>query len=81
MSTPTGSTAYNLSCGGPIAHPMADIIILTPICAHSLAFRPVIFPASAKITIRLPEEARSSAMISFDGQLKFRMEKSEQVVI
>ena len=81
MSTPTGSTAYNLSCGGPIAHPMAEIVCLTPICAHSLAFRPVILPASAKITIRLPEGARSHAMVSFDGQLKFKMERNEQIVI
>ena len=67
LATPTGSTAYNLSCGGPIAHPQANVVCLTPICAHSLAFRPVVFPADAKITICLPEEARSHAWVTFDG--------------
>ena len=77
LSTPTGSTAYNLSCGGPIAHPMSEIICLSAICAHTLAFRPVILPASAKITIRLPESCRSHAMVTFDGQLKFKLERDE----
>jgi len=54
---------------------------LTPIAPHSLAFRPVILPADAKITIRLPKDARSCAWVTFDGQLKFRVEQGEQLVI
>ena len=54
ISTPTGSTAYNLSCGGSIIHPAADVVALTPICPHSLSFRPIILPKTAKITIILP---------------------------
>lgn len=45
ISTPTGSTAYNLSCGGSIVHIAAQVICLTPICPHSLSFRPIILPA------------------------------------
>ena len=67
ISTPTGSTAYNLSCGGSIAHPATEVICLTPICPHSLAFRPLILPKSAKISIVLPEEARAGAWVTFDG--------------
>ena len=54
ISTPTGSTAYNLSCGGSIIHPTSDVVALTPICPHSLSFRPIILPKTAKITIILP---------------------------
>jgi len=54
ISTPTGSTAYNLSCGGSIIHPSSDVVALTPICPHSLSFRPIILPKTAKITIVLP---------------------------
>lgn len=81
LATPTGSTAYNMSCGGPIAHPQAQVVCLTPICPHSLAFRPVILPANAKITIALPKDARTAAWVTFDGQLKFKMEAEEQLVI
>ena len=81
ISTPTGSTAYNLSCGGSIIHPTSDVIALTPICPHSLSFRPIILPKTAKITIVLPEEARTGAWVTFDGQMRFRMEKNEKLVI
>lgn len=81
ISTPTGSTAYNLSCGGSIIHPTSDVVALTPICPHSLSFRPIILPKTAKITIVLPEEARTGAWVTIDGQMRFRMEKNEKLVI
>mmetsp|Transcript_23651 Transcript_23651/g.29286 ORF Transcript_23651/g.29286 Transcript_23651/m.29286 type:complete len:130 (-) Transcript_23651:184-573(-) len=81
ISTPTGSTAYNLSCGGSIIHPTSEVVALTPICPHSLSFRPIILPKTAKITIVLPEEARTGAWVTFDGQMRFRMEKNEKLVI
>lgn len=67
ISTPTGSTAYNLSCGGSIIHATSDVVALTPICPHSLSFRPIILPKTAKISIVLPEEARTGAWVTFDG--------------
>lgn len=56
ISTPTGSTAYNLAAGGPLVSTGVDGIIFTPICAHSLSFKPVIFPATSEITIKVGVE-------------------------
>jgi NADH kinase len=53
LSTPTGSTAYSLSCGGPIVHPSVQALILTPICPRSLSFRPLVLPGSSRITLRV----------------------------
>jgi NADH kinase len=69
ISTPTGSTAYNLSCGGSIVHIAAQVICLTPICPHSLSFRPIILPADkCHIKIRLSKDSRQNkAKITVDG--------------
>jgi NAD+ kinase len=67
ISTPTGSTAYNLSCGGSIVHPSADVICLTSICPLSLSFRPVILPKQDVIKIIVPEMARTNAWVTIDG--------------
>eukprot|EP00347_Sterkiella_histriomuscorum_P013208 403365592 len=65
IATPTGSTAYNLSCGGPIVHPSAQILCMTPIAPHSLSFRPVILPANEEVKIKIPDSARTSAKTVF----------------
>ena len=65
-STPTGSTAYALSAGGPIVHPGVDCVSIVPICAHSLAPRPMLVPCNAGIVIKL-ECAQGGALLSGDG--------------
>ena len=68
LATPTGSTAYSLSAGGSIAHPLVPCIILTPISPMSLSFRPLILPATSEVTIRLSENNRNnSTELSVDG--------------
>lgn len=69
IATPTGSTAYNLSCGGSIVHNAAQVICLTPINPHSLSFRPIILPtANTEIEIRMSQDSRQEmAQITIDG--------------
>jgi NADH kinase len=68
ISTPTGSTAYSLSSGGSIVHPLVPSVLLTPICARSLSFRPLVLPVSTPITMRLSEKNRGRELeVSLDG--------------
>ncbi|PGH23189.1 hypothetical protein AJ80_02719 [Polytolypa hystricis UAMH7299] len=68
VSTPTGSTAYSLSCGGSIIHPLVPSLLLTPICPRSLSFRPLVIPSSTPVTLRLSEKNRGSEVeVSIDG--------------
>jgi NAD+ kinase len=68
VATATGSTAYNLSAGGPILHPTADAIVLTPLAPHALTNRPVVLPASSYIRLRPVVEADTDPVLTFDGQ-------------
>jgi len=67
ISTPTGSTAYSLSAGGPILHPQVPAIVLTPICPHTLSFRPMAIPATSTIGVRLLTGGEE-VHVTFDGQ-------------
>jgi NAD+ kinase len=73
VSTPTGSTAYNLSAGGPILHPALPAIVVTPICPHTLAQRPLVVPASTAIRVRVvgPERRDGGVYLTLDGQEGF----------
>lgn len=73
ISTPTGSTAYNLSAGGPILHPQLPAIVITPICPHTLAQRPLVVPASTEIRVRVvgPERRDGGVYLTLDGQEGF----------
>ncbi len=70
VATPTGSTAYNLSAGGPIAQPDGKLIILTPVCPHTLTSRTIVLGADSKIRLQIPERQEGSQMISFDGDTR-----------
>lgn len=81
VSTPTGSTAYSLSAGGSIVHPLVSSLLLTPISPRSLSFRPLVLPANTPITLRLSEANRSQEVeVSIDGVLRSRgLEKGMEV--
>jgi NAD+ kinase len=68
VATPTGSTAYNLSAGGPVLVPGVEAIVVTPICAHTLALRPLVVPATFSIVIAPIEGWDEDLLVSFDGQ-------------
>jgi NAD+ kinase len=68
VSTPTGSTAYSLSAGGPVVVPTLETIIVTPVSPHTLAIRPVVLPASARVTVQA-EDGPEELMITVDGQV------------
>jgi NAD+ kinase len=80
VSTPTGSTAYSLAAGGPVAHPGVQGIILTPICPFTLTNRPLIVPDSARIMIRLSAES-SDIMLTFDGQSAIEIDDRDQIMV
>ncbi|OEH79519.1 NAD(+) NADH kinase domain-containing protein [Cyclospora cayetanensis] len=67
VATPTGSTAYSMSAGGSIVHPKVPCILFTPICPHSLSFRPLILPDTAVLRVYVPPECRGSAWVAVDG--------------
>jgi NAD+ kinase len=67
ISTPTGSTAYNLSAGGPILSPLLPVAVLTPICPHALSLRPIVVPDTGRIEVTL-ETQREEVYLTLDGQ-------------
>lgn len=80
FSTPTGSTAYNLSAGGPIVNPALQSILVTPICPFMLESRPVLLPASVCLTTRLAEQANEVKVI-VDGQPAWEMSASDTLEV
>ena len=82
IATPTGSTAYNLSAGGPIVHPLVNAVVLTPIAPHTLTNRPVVLPETSAIRIQ-PElgDRHAEAFASFDGQTGVKLERGDAVIV
>ncbi|CAG2109391.1 unnamed protein product [Medioppia subpectinata] len=68
VSTPTGSTAYAVAAGASMIHPSVPAIMVTPICPHSLSFRPIVVPAGVELKICVSPDSRNSAWVSFDGR-------------
>ena len=69
VATPTGSTAYALSCGGPIVAPGLDALVLAPICPHTLSDRPIVIPATSVTEINIVDDPVDSAQVSCDGEV------------
>ncbi|XP_059085263.1 NAD kinase-like isoform X3 [Tigriopus californicus] len=68
ISTPTGSTAYAVAAGASMIHPSVPAIMVTPICPHSLSFRPIVVPAGVELKISVSPDSRNTAWVSFDGR-------------
>lgn len=81
VATPTGSTAYNLSAGGSLVHPEVSGICITPICPHTLSFRPVMVPDSMILQIKVPERSRSTAWAAFDGRERIEIKQGQFVSV
>ncbi|KAL2802721.1 ATP-NAD kinase-like domain-containing protein [Aspergillus granulosus] len=81
FSTPTGSTAYSLSAGGSLIHPDIPGILLTPICPHTLSFRPMVLSDSLLLRIAVPIGSRSTAYCSFDGKGRVELRQGDYVTV
>jgi NAD+ kinase len=82
VATPTGSTAYSLSAGGPVVVPSVDALVVTPICPHTLAVRPIVLPGSSRITIaRLPPFGEEEVLVSADGQVGEELGEGMKVIV
>lgn len=81
FSTPTGSTAYSLSAGGSLIHPSIPAILLTPICPHTLSFRPMVLSDTLSLRIAVPGRSRSSAYCSFDGKGRIELKQGDYVTL
>jgi NAD+ kinase len=80
-ATPTGSTAYSASAGGPIIDPEIEAVILNPICPFTLLYRPVVLPASRPVTINIGPEQGSGVLLTVDGQVTETLEPGDVVMI
>ena len=81
IATPTGSTAYALSGGGPILHPNLDAVVLVPICPHTLSARPLVVQGDANIEIRMDLNDRSQAQLTCDGQTALELVPGDHIVV
>jgi len=80
ISTPTGSTAYNLSAGGPIVSPKMDAIVITPICPHSLSFRPIVINANSTVEV-VGVRLNKGTTVSIDGQVSSKLAEEDVVTV
>lgn len=79
ISTPTGSTGYNMSAGGPIVEPRAEIIVVTPICPHTLNTRSIVLSAEDKITVRIADSQKEPVAVQFDGREPLLLRAGETI--
>jgi NAD+ kinase len=81
VATATGSTAYAMSCGGPIVEPTLNVLLMVPICPHTMSDRPIMVPGDAKIEINLFERGEGRADVTCDGALLGDMGPGDQLLI
>lgn len=81
FSTPTGSTAYSLSAGGSLVHPDIPAILLTPICPHTLSFRPMVLSDTMLLRVSIPRNSRATAYCAFDGKGRVELKQGDHVTI
>lgn len=80
VSTPTGSTGYNLSAGGPVLYPDLEALILTPICAFTLTHRPIIVPDTSVVEVQIGK-SNEEVVLTLDGQVGFELMENDRVII
>jgi NAD+ kinase len=80
IATPTGSTAYNLSAGGPVIVPTLETILLTPVSAHTLALRPLVLPPTTEVTVRA-NDGPDELMVTVDGQVGCTFASGERLLV
>jgi len=81
VATPTGSTAYALSGGGPIVHPSLNALVLVPICPHTMSYRPIVVDADSRVEILVSEDNQTRAQCTCDGQIDLGLQNGDKVVI
>ncbi len=81
ISTPTGTTAYSMSAGGPIVEPGAENIVVTPICAHSMSIRSLVLAKERTVSTRIGRIGKRSAFLSVDGGKAFRLSAEDEVIV
>ncbi|XP_043237208.1 NAD kinase-like isoform X1 [Amphibalanus amphitrite] len=79
VSTPTGSTAYAVAAGASMIHPSVPAIMVTPICPHSLSFRPIVVPAGVELKIAVSPDSRNTAWVSFDGRSRQELKHGDSL--
>ncbi|MCF6210598.1 MAG: NAD(+) kinase [Gammaproteobacteria bacterium] len=81
VSTPTGSTAYALSSGGPIVHPSLNALVLVPICPHTMSYRPIVVDGNSRVDIIVHDLTHTSARVTCDGQISLALSDGDRVSI
>jgi NAD+ kinase len=81
VSTPTGSTAYAVAAGASMIHPSVPAVMVTPICPHSLSFRPIVVPAGIDLKITVSPDSRNTAWVSFDGRLRQELCHGDSLIV
>ena len=79
-ATPSGSTAYSLSAGGPIVHPSVDCVVVTPICPHALTQRPIVVPGDQLLSVRLTSDLQDF-YLTIDGQAGTALQKGDRIEV